>query len=293
MVTPEQLRLMQRLAQTLWHDARGCLDPTMGELAYQVGIRADADPGAQRLWLEGGDCLAWGWFSPPATLAWAVHPLHPALLDEVLDWAESLAGPGTRLETPARSGDDHAIATLRMRGYVEDPEHIWLRLNHRSVEEIEAPALPTGYALKTVADYGGDIAKRVRVHQRSWAELGTRVSTTVYPGVMSTWPYRQDLDFVLEADDGTPVAFALGWYDEQNRVAEFEPLGTDPDYRNRGLGRTLLLLGLQRLRDAGATDAIVGSRGDAGHRLPSLLYESVGFRQISRQRWFVAPRARS
>jgi ribosomal protein S18 acetylase RimI-like enzyme len=89
---------------------------------------------------------------------------------------------------------------------------------------------------------------------------------------------------VLEADDGTPVAFALGWYDDENRVAEFEPLGTDPGYRQRGLGRALLLLGMKRFRDVGATDALVGSRGDDGHPLPRLLYESVGFRELSRQR---------
>jgi hypothetical protein len=38
---------------------------------------------------------------------------------------------------------------------------------------------------------------------------------------MATWPYRSDLDFVLEADDGTPAAFALGWYDDANGLAEF------------------------------------------------------------------------
>src|SRR5205823_3157921 len=125
--------------------------------------------------------------------------------------------------------------------------------------------------------YRGDIEKRVLVHQRSWAELGTRVNRETYPGVMATWPYRSDLDFVLERGDGTPVAFALGWYDAANRVAEFEPLGTDPDHRRQGLGRVLLLLGLERFRDAGATTALVGSRGDDGHPIPRRLYESAGF----------------
>jgi ribosomal protein S18 acetylase RimI-like enzyme len=74
-----------------------------------------------------------------------------------------------------------------------------------------------------------------------------------------------------------------------SRVAEFEPLGTDPGYRQRGLGRALLLLGLKRFRDVGATDALVGSRGDEGHPLPTLLYESIGFRELSRQRPLTRP----
>ena len=183
--------------------------------------------------------------------------------------------------------NEAAQATLRARGFVDDPEHPWMRLNHRMLENIEEPTLLPGYKLRTVADYDGDITKRVAVHQRSWAELGTRVSLDTYPGVIATWPYRSDLDLVLEAEDGTPVAFALGWYDEANRLGEFEPLGTDPDFRNQGLGRALLLLGLRRFREAGATQAIVGSRGDDGHPLPRLLYESVGFRELSRQRWFI------
>jgi ribosomal protein S18 acetylase RimI-like enzyme len=286
MVSPSELRRMQELAQAIWRAAPRSLDLTMAELAYQGGMGASntADTSTHRLWLAGDTCRAWAWHFPPGSLEWAVHPSSPELLDEVVGWFESEAVGGTPLRTSARDADEHARRILRERGFVDDPGRPWMRLNHRTLDEIEEPELPAGYRLRTVADYDGDLAKRVAVHQRSWADLGTRVAPDTYPGVMNTWPYRADLDFVLEADDGTPVAFALGWYDEENRVAEFEPLGTDPSYRRRGLGRVLLLLGLQRFREAGATDALVSSRGDEGHPLPKLLYESVGFRELSRQR---------
>jgi GNAT superfamily N-acetyltransferase len=63
-----------------------------------------------------------------------------------------------------------------------------------------------------------------------------------------------------------------------------EPLETDPAYRRRGLGRALLLLGLHSFRGVGAHDAVIASRGDERMPLPALLYESVGFRELSRQR---------
>jgi ribosomal protein S18 acetylase RimI-like enzyme len=282
------LRQRQELAQIIWREAPQCLDATVAQLAYQSGLDDSkiADPSIHRLWADGPRCRAWARHFPPASLEWAVHPDSPELFDEILDWFEEQAGPGVALETSARDADERAQATLRARGFTDDTEHPWMRLDHRSLDAIEEPELPSGYKLRTVADYGGEIAKRVAVHQRSWAELGTRVALDTYPGVMATWPYRSDLDFVLEADDGTPVAFALGWYDEANRLGEFEPLGTDPDYRRRGLGRALLLLGLRRFREAGATEAVVGCRGDEGHPLPRLLYRSVGFRGLSRQRWF-------
>jgi GNAT superfamily N-acetyltransferase len=99
---------------------------------------------------------------------------------------------------------------------------------------------------------------------------------------MSSWPYRPDFDFVVEAPDGTLAASALGWYDEANRVGEFEPVGTRPEHRRLGLASAVMLFGMRRFRDAGATHAIVGCRGDAGYPIPKLVYESIGFRELSR-----------
>lgn len=292
MVSRVELRLMQELAQTIWRESPGCVDMTTAELAYQGGMGASntTDTSTHHLWMDGERCTGWGWYFPPDTLEWAVcHGSSAALFDEILNWFAAQAPPGVALKTSARDANEAAQETLRTRGFIDDPERPWMQLNHRTLDAIEEPRLPLGYTLKTVADYDADITKRVVVHQRSWADLGTRVTLDTYPGVMATWPYRSDLDFVLEAADGTPVAFALGWYDEDNRLGEFEPLGTDPDFRQQGLGRALLLLGLKRFREAGATEAIVGSRGDDGHPLPRLLYKSVGFRELSRQQWFIRP----
>ena len=65
-------------------------------------------------------------------------------------------------------------------------------------------------------------------------------------------------------------------------MGELEPVGTDPRFRRRGLGRAVNLFGLERLREVGARAAIVGCRGDDGHPAPRRLYESVGFTELSR-----------
>jgi hypothetical protein len=43
------------------------------------------------------------------------------------------------------------------------------------------------------------------------------------------------------------------------------------------------LYALQQLCDVGATSALVACRGDAAYPIPCKLYESIGFREISRQ----------
>ena len=103
-----------------------------------------------------------------------------------------------------------------------------------------------------MADSDADMAARVAVHQASWHELGTRITQETYANVVLTWPYRPDLDLVVEAPDGSYAAFALAWYDPENRVGELEPVGTDPRFRRRGLGRAVNLFGLERLREVGA-----------------------------------------
>lgn len=252
-----------------------------------MGSTDTSDKSVHRIWMRGDDVLAWAWFFPPGALDWQVHPDHQELHADVLDWFEDQAGAHRPLTTQARDADADAQKRLRARGYERDPDAPWMRLNIRDLDEIEEPQLPDGFRLRSVADYDGDIRTRVAVHQAAWAELGTRVTLDTYPVVMRTWPYRADLDFVLEAPDGRGVAFALGWYDEANRIGEFEPVGTAPDFRRLGLGRAVNLFGLHRFRDAGATDAIVGCRGDEAHPIPCKLYESVGFRELSRQLRFV------
>src|SRR5262249_44407288 len=144
---------------------------------------------------------------------------------------------------------------------------------------------------------------RAAVHQAAWrpqrigelctppVDLGDVESTMTiesYQAVMRAWPYRQSLDQVAAAADGTLVAFALGWLDEVNRVGEWEPVGPDPRHARRGLGSAVSLACLQALRRAGATRAVVYPRGDSAYPVPRQLYRGLGFRLVARTVTFSA-----
>ncbi len=295
---------MQALAQEVWRlrPELTASEGTLGELAWSwgAGRREDAGNWNGRVWYDGGatrEALAWGWiYAPmstilseterraqPASLAWQVHPNRPELLDDVLDWFDAEA-PDNERETSARQIDAGALDRLRRHGYERDPESPWGMLNIRDLDEIETPRLPAGYRFLTMREIGSDangIARRVEAHRGAWAP--SSLTAEAYEDVMRTPPYRDDLDFAIESADATLVASAIGWFDEANAVAEFEPVGTHPGYRRRGLGRALLLHGMQRFRHAGATHAIVGCRGDAHYPIPKKLYRSVGFRELTRE----------
>ena len=114
--------------------------------------------------------------------------------------------------------------------------------------------LPDGYRLRTVEP--ADLEARVELHRVVWAP--SRVTVESFVNVQAAWPYRADLDCVVEAPDGSLAAYCLAWLDDANGVGELEPVGTHPDYRRRGLASAVCLFALHRLQRGGR---------DACHRL--------------------------
>jgi ribosomal protein S18 acetylase RimI-like enzyme len=104
---------------------------------------------------------------------------------------------------------------------------------------------------------------------------------------MSAYPYRRELDCVVEAPDGSFAANCLVWLDEENRVGELEPVGTDPRFRRRGLAAAVCTYAVSQLREHGAATAVVYARGDPAYPAPRKLYESIGFRQYASSVSFV------
>lgn len=292
---------MQRLAQEVWRLAPATVnvDGMVGELAWAFSApqQTTRPQRTHRLWRAAGRVAAWGILFPPemrrvtadrmemskAALVWQTHPERADLLDGILDWFAAET-PGVARQTFVRSANTEAVRRIEARGYIHDRSAPWDLMTMRDLNHIEEPTLPPGYRLSTMREVQ-DLAKRVAVHRAAWEP--SNLTEEKYTAAMSTWPYRSDFDFVVEAPDGTLASSALGWYDEANRVAEFEPVGTRPDHRRLGLASAVMLFGMRRFRDAGATHAIVGCRGDPAYPIPKLVYESIGFRELSRDMPFV------
>ena len=94
--------------------------------------------------------------------------------------------------------------------------------------------------------------------------------------------YDRELDIVAVAADGSIAAFAIGWYDPQTRVGEFEPVGCIETQRKRGLAKAVLLEGFRRLRLLGATQAVVYSQHD--NQAAIACYQSIGFMAVGHDR---------
>jgi len=302
LLSAADVRLMQGLAQRVWALRPDLMDSdaSYGELAWNWGRGhgSDGKTWLRRLWFSGPDLVAWGWAQLPhltrrsdgsvtdikgAHLQHQVHPDHAELVDELIDWYHSVT-PGIERGVVAQAADEFALKRWSAHGYETGPDP-WTQLNTRDLTDLEQPVLPDGFRFRNADEVGPRAA--AQAHVDAWAPSTYTVES--YEGVRETEAYRGDLHILMEAPDGTMAASAIMWFDEVNKTVEFEPVGTHPDYRRRGLAQALLLHGMHLARQAGANHATVACSGALDRPAPRELYYSVGFKLFSRDLPLIKP----
>jgi mycothiol synthase len=225
--------------------------------------------------------------------AWLqVHPIYRHIEGQMLDWAEQ------NLAVPDKGKDNRPLLWLNVyefdeirqdmlteRGYEKDDR--WGILRWRTMyDPIPDVALADGYKIRSLRPGEMDDCA-------GWAAVIGAVFAHANPSAediarfQMSPSYRHDLHLVAEAEDGSFAAFAGLTIDTMNQVAEFEPVGTHPDHRKKGLGKALMVEGLRRLKKMDVHTVYVGT----GDMIPAnKLYESIGFTEHHKshtwRKWF-------
>ena len=254
---------------------------TVGDLDWWRFTSDDPDPlAAAHLWLDGDEVIGAVW-SGDAQADLLVHPHRRAVEDVMLDWAEARhrerhAGTGVTPPFTIYAFDTDTERTARLRGRGYERRDRCYRYRRRALDgPVPAPVLPPGYRIRHVAGEV-NLEARVAVHRAAFAP--SRMTVAKHRAVMAAPTYRPELDLVAVAPDGRFASYCIVWYDEENRIGVFEPVGTDPEFQRRGLSRAVLHEGLRRLHALGARVAYVIAAGDAP--ASNALYEAVGFRVV-------------
>jgi len=225
---------------------------------------------------EHGRLLGFALFYPMyAGFGLQVHPRHRGggTEERMLRWAEERARSLAREEGHRGAidawdtfdGDADRIALLQRRGFFRRPEAHCLAA--RSLKgSLPAPETPAGFVVRGLS---GEAEAAERVAHRP------EVTTERYRAFMRAPGYERALDLVAVAPDGRFGAYCICWMDPANGVGEFEPVGTRPGFRRRGLAKAVVLEGFQRMKARGAHTALVCFEGD--NAPARRLYESVGF----------------
>jgi mycothiol synthase len=254
-----------------------------------------------RLWEDANGKLigfAQLWISEPAevTDGWLSFRVHPeARAGDVeaaaIAWGEGRMreiekqrGTRVKLRSSTRADECDRISVLANCGFRVD--RYFCRMARSLSEPIAQAQFPEGFALR---EFPGeeDAEAWVEMFNQSFIDHWNHHDLTVtkFKYHLAKPDYRKDLDLIAVASDGTFSAFCYCHIsqEENDRTGRNEGwiavLGTRRGFRKLGLGRAMLLAGLQRLKAAGVETAILGV--DTANPSGALrLYESAGFQNI-------------
>jgi mycothiol synthase len=203
---------------------------------------------------------------------------------EVQVWAAARdRGLPGRLRTGCRDSQSDRILLFENCGLTY--ERCFLRMERSLLEPLPEFALPEGFVLSH-SQGQADRVQRLEAHNQSFIDHWNFHPMTIEE--LQHWEqdpkYRPELDLIAVADDGTYAAYCHCHIDATDNAARgcregwINTLGTRRGFRRRGLGRSMLVAGLVKLRDQGMEVAKLGV--DTGNiNQAQTLYESVGFRR--------------
>lgn len=249
-----------------------------GDLTWWMRQNSAFKPheGIELFYDDVGELLGFVFNNPPEWATLQAAPHTPAVVvDEMLAFAEAkaAAGTGKPLTVAADAGDEALTRALERASFKRNGERMCCFVYPLDVLGIPKPALPDGFSFLSISDDPDLKAKRVELHRAVWHP--SKVTLEAYEHLRAAPSYRADLDIALVAPDGRWAAYALGWYDPLTHNGIQEPVGTHPDFRQRGLGRLVVQEVTRRLITLGAEKVSIYTF----QRLPAAtaLYKSVGY----------------
>jgi ribosomal protein S18 acetylase RimI-like enzyme len=228
--------------------------------------------------------LGWTLLSPK----WRTFDVfvHPTLIGapeagDMIDWAAArIAGivrqaGGRDIRTMwVAEGDAERIAHLGRSGFTNSEDSM-LQYRQRLEQRIGSPQLPSGYYVRRLAGESEASLRASASHAAFGSDMPMKRYLERYKVFMRSPVYRPEMDLVAIAPDGSVAAFCIAWLDFTNRVGLFEPVGTHPDYRRMGLGKSVLAEGMRRMMAYGMQSVIVCAEED--NPAAQRLYQSAGF----------------
>jgi ribosomal protein S18 acetylase RimI-like enzyme len=179
--------------------------------------------------------------------------------------------------------DTARVAQLEAHGFVcaDPPEPVFVRATGGGTH---GAALPDGFTIRAVRGQE-DCAGRAAAARRAFkSTMDPLMHTARYRRFMASPAYDRERDIVAIAPDGRIAAFAIHWIDEDLSLAQFEPVGTDPDFQRMGLARAVLAASLERMHGLGIERARVMTTGD--NVAAATAYQSAGFELVDQLGWW-------
>lgn len=171
--------------------------------------------------------------------------------------------------------DEIKNEALKEKGY--QPTEWFDNQRHKLLDEsLPEAKIPKGYTIRHMG-LDSDIPKRSwaswrAFHSKEPLENYNDDNGAWYYNIIKTPLYRRDLDLVAIAPEGGIVGFTTIWFDDYTRTGYFEPVGVMPVHQRQGIAKVLILEGMNRLKEIGATLAVIGGINEAANKTYSYMF---------------------
>jgi GNAT superfamily N-acetyltransferase len=203
--------------------------------------------------------------------------------DEVVALCERVRGARAVAIGSVSLRDTDRVTGLEAHGFTREgpPEPLFMR---STAGGTPGASLPAGFTIRAVRGEE-DCAARAAAARRAFkSTMDPEMHTDRYRRFMASPAYDRERDIVAVAPDGRIAAFAIHWIDTELSLAQFEPVGTDPDFQRIGLARAVLAHSLDRLHSLGVERARVMTTGD--NAAAAAAYASAGFDLVDELGWW-------
>jgi len=232
------------------------------------------------IWEENDEIVGVATFDTlPGTAFCLTNPNYRGLKEEMLKYAEEHLSTPAGFEIVIRDTDHYFQGIAARSGFFasqrKEPDSVFY-IDETSLDY----ELPEGFRITTLQDQF-DLFRYRRVlwrgfnHELRGEGLFNFSSEDEQSAKKEMLRPNVDLDLkvAVVSPEGNFVSYCGMWYDPEGGFALVEPVATDPDYRQMGLGKAAVLEGVRRVGLQGAKIAFVGSSQQ--------FYYSIGFRPFA------------
>jgi mycothiol synthase len=158
-------------------------------------------------------------------------------------------------------GDKILDEYLHRRGFQRTPDDV-VYMSRSLADPRPSLPTPTGYIIRSSTGEADALARARAQYGAFESTLSFDIYAERYRRFMQSPVYDPELDIVAVAPDGQIGSFCIVWPDAVNKIGLFEPVGTHPEHKRRGLGKAVMSEALRRLRERGMTEACVCTSAD-------------------------------
>ena len=207
----------------------------------------------------------------PEPYALILDPDHPHLAESLLDWAES---SGMR-EVEIMQGNAYLTDLIQSRGYTRSSDFMVMREKPLANTPPEAVNFRQGYSIRVLDPSEWDLYFEA-VH----VVFNMMDTHEAFASIQKAPSNVHDLHLNVVNEQNQIAAFCSVWLDCENNIAEFEPVGTVPQFQKQGLAAALMAYACNRLREMNCPQADVESWSESVGA--NKLYSAGGFMEQDR-----------